>query len=217
VLDVREWDSNQKGDVAESAIRLAAARNGIGVYVPVNDHPRADMLFEIGGQVMRIQCKWARVAGDGSVLVVSTGTSRRSADGHVRGTYGEHEIDLLAAYSGEVDRAFLLPPSIFVARHQVQLRLTPSRNNQQACINLADDYDFDGAVAQLEERRHGMAEARGSSPLSSTLSSPDNAPARTIGCEQLRETLGQVIEQVAAGHEIIVTRREKPRLRMIPV
>ena len=56
----------------------------------------------------------------------------------------------------------------------VHLRLTPARNNQKALIKMAEDYDLAtmighlGAVAQLGERRHGMAEVRGSIPLSST-------------------------------------------------
>jgi hypothetical protein len=49
----------------------------------------------------------------------------------------------------------------------MRLRLTPAANNQEAAINYAADYDF-GAIAQLGERRHGMAEVVGSSPTSST-------------------------------------------------
>jgi hypothetical protein len=53
--------------------------------------------------------------------------------------------------------------------------LSPAKNNQKERINWAKDYEFAatlgplGAVAQLGERRHGMAEATGSSPVGSTL------------------------------------------------
>ncbi|HET9074276.1 MAG TPA: type II toxin-antitoxin system prevent-host-death family antitoxin [Solirubrobacteraceae bacterium] len=40
---------------------------------------------------------------------------------------------------------------------------------------------------------------------------------RTIGSDELRLTLGQVIDQVAAGEKIIVTRRGTPRIRLSPV
>ncbi len=54
----------------------------------------------------------------------------------------------------------------------IQLRLAPPRSNQRACINLANDFDFIGAVAQLGERVAGSHEVRGSSPLSSTFIRP---------------------------------------------
>ncbi len=214
---MRDWDSNRKGHVAEKAIELAAGKRGVEVYLPTSGHSRTDMVFQIGGQLLRIQCKWARLTADGACVAIQSGGFRMSYGGNQRTTYSEEEIDYLAAYAGELDRCFLLPPSIFAGKHAVQLRLAPTRNNQQAYINLADDYDFDGAVAQLEERRHGMAEARGSSPLSSTsLPSATAGSPRIMGLEQFRDTLGQVVDQVAFGQEIIVTRRGQPQVRMLP-
>ena len=213
---VVELTNNQKGVAAEAVIEAEALKHGVTVYRPLSGHSRADQIFDVGGRLLRVQVKHGHLGPGGDVLIVNTGGSYLSAAGYVRSTYAVHEIDLLAVWSSELDRCFLLPPSIFAGRSVVHLRLTPSRNNQRACITLADDFDFIGAVAQLEERRHGMAEARGSSPLSSTLSSSEQSPARTIGSDELRLTLGQVIDQVAAGEEIIVTRRGTPRIRLSP-
>jgi hypothetical protein len=73
-----------------------------------------------------------------------------------------------------------LPERWFAGKMVIQVRVGPAKNGQQSCINLAERYEFNGAVAQLEERRHGMAEARGSSPLSST---PPQPPV-TIGSDE---------------------------------
>ena len=73
-----------------------------------------------------------------------------------------------------LNRGFYLPIEEVAGMSTVHLRLTPARNNQKALIKMAEDYDLAtmighlGAVAQLGERRHGMAEVRGSIPLSST-------------------------------------------------
>ncbi len=75
---------------------------------------------------------------------------------------------------------------------------------------MARDYEF-GAVAQLEERRHGMAEARGSSPLSST--SSDEV---TIGSHEFRNRFGWYLERTAAGERFAITRRGKPYARLVP-
>ena len=103
--------------------------------------------------------------------------SRRSRGGYVVSTYREDEIDLFGVYCGSLDRCFLLPWSICAEKGVVQLRLAAPRNNQRSCINLAEDYDFPGAIAQLGERLHGMQEVAGSSPASST-STEDDRPTQ---------------------------------------
>ncbi len=81
--------------------------------------------------------------------------------------YSAKEIDAIAAYCSELDGCYLPPIAEFAESTHAHLRLAPTRNNQVRGVKWAAQYRF-GAVAQLEERRHGMAEARGSSPLSST-------------------------------------------------
>jgi hypothetical protein len=106
-------------------------------------------------------------------------------------------------YCGELDRSLLLPVSLIAGRSQICLRLRAPRNGQRACINLADDFEFDGAVAQLGERLAGSEEVRGSSPLSST---PPSHPI-TIGANPFRDKFGYWIERAAAGEEVLITRR----------
>src|SRR5207248_54150 len=69
--------------------------------------------------------------------------------GYVHTTYTLAEVDLFGVYCGALDRCFLLPAARCVGMRQIMLRLSPARNGQQACTNLADDFTFDGAVAQL--------------------------------------------------------------------
>jgi hypothetical protein len=57
-------------------------------------------------------------------------------------------------------------------RGYLHLRLAPARNNRQALVTMADDYDF-GAIAQLGERRAGSAKVAGSSPASSIEGRPE--------------------------------------------
>ncbi len=58
-----------------------------------------------------------------------------------------------------------------------------------------------------------MAEARGSSPLSST---PDRRPGSVaVGCHEFRNHFGYYLEQAAAGTDIEVSRRGKPYARLI--
>jgi hypothetical protein len=107
-------------------------------------------------------------------------------------------------YSDALDRWYFLPAGPVANRTAISLRLTPPRNGQRGCINLASDYEFYGAVAQLEERLHGMQEAGGSSPPSSTPASPS---VLSVRAHQFRNHFGYYLERAAAGDEVHVSRR----------
>ena len=207
-------DSNLKGAIAEQAIVLEATKLGVPVWLPATEHGRADMMFEIGGQTLKVQCKSGRLSQSGDVVITHLVSCRRGPDGYVRKPYARHEVDLVAVHCGELNRCFLLPVSLTAGQTAIQLRLTPPRNGQLACINLAEDFDFVGAIAQLGERLHGMQEVAGSSPASST--SRSDGPM-TVGSNPFRDKLGYWLERVARGQEVLVTFRGKPRVLLKPV
>jgi hypothetical protein len=132
--------TNQKGAIAETAIMHHAVRLGIEVYRPVVEGGRYDLIFGLDSGLLRIQCKWAARKGD--VVVVNCISCRRGREGFVRRRYTADEIDAFAAYCVDVDRCFILPIAEFPAQGAIQLRLGPTRNNQKAGINWADDYDL---------------------------------------------------------------------------
>jgi PD-(D/E)XK endonuclease len=163
---------SQKGAVAELFVALEATKLGIPVYRPVAEGGRTDMILDLRGRLLRVQCKWAN--RERNVVNVRLRTSRRSNGGYVTTTYRADEIDAVAAYCPDVDRCYLLPISLVDGRAGIHLRLERARNNQELGIKYAADYEL-GAIAQLGERCHGMAEVVGSSPTSSTSKSHDLA------------------------------------------
>jgi prevent-host-death family protein len=207
-------DSNAKGGIAELEIAAAAARLGVPVLKPLTDGGRYDLVFEIGRRLLRVQCKWASLAEDRSTIKVRMGGSRCTPHGYVLSSYSEDEIDLLAAYCGELDRCFLLPVALVAGRREIVLRIASPRNAQRACINLAKDYEFTGAVAQLGERVAGSHEVRGSSPLSSTSVALDRG--LELGAHEFRERFGYYMERAAAGEDILIRRHGRPFARLSP-
>jgi prevent-host-death family protein len=207
-------NSNGKGAVAELEVATAALKLGVAVYKPLSEHSRADLIFEIGERLWRIQCKWGALTRGADAVSVRLQTNRHSPTrGYVVSTYSQQEVDLFGVYCGELDRCFLVPLTDHLGVREIRLRLLPARNNQRACINLAEDYEFEGAIAQLGERVAGSHEVVGSSPTSSTVFDTD---VTCLGCEELRGNLGVWIDRVAAGQEVLVTRRGKPRIRLSP-
>jgi hypothetical protein len=152
--------THQRGAVAEAAIALAAIKAGIGVFKPINDGERYDLIFDLRTRLMRVQCKAA--ARCGAVVIVRCRSGRRTRHGIVMRPYTRQEIDAFAAYCAELERCFFLPIDRFSGRTAISLRLGLPRNNQRLGVNWADDYDFaatlgrqSGAVAQLGERLAG--------------------------------------------------------------
>jgi prevent-host-death family protein len=205
--------SNRKGAIAK--IAAAATELGIPVLRPIVEHGRYDLAFEIGSRILRVQCKWGSLNHDRAVVRVNLQTSWLSPAGYVLRPYSEDEIDLVAVYCGDLNRCYLLPCTLVAGRRAIHLRLTPPRNAQRASINLASEFEFSGAVAQLEERLNGIQEARGSNPLSSISLVDTAAPVQT-GSNEFRQRFGWYLERAAAGAEIHISRRGRPYARLLP-
>jgi hypothetical protein len=139
--------TDQKGAIAELAIAREAAELGVGVFKPLTDGERYDLIFDFRPQLMRVQCKRASRLGD--VLVVRCRSCRRTREWLLHRRYTAHEIDAIAAYSGELRRAYFVPFDLLAGRSTLQLRLSPSRNNQQLGINWAEDFALEARLTAL--------------------------------------------------------------------
>ena len=117
-----------------------------------------------------------------------------------------------------MDTCYLIGIGFVEGMREFRMRLAPALNGQRAALNWARDFDFStldwaavGAIAQLEERVHGMHEVAGSSPASSI--SPAPVP---VGAHQFRNHFGWYMQQAAAGHTFEVSRRGRPFARLGP-
>jgi prevent-host-death family protein len=201
-----EQDTNHKGNAAELAIAAEAARLGLSVFIPLTEHSRYDLVLEVGGRLLRVQCKWGRC--DGETILVSLKSSYHSPTrGYVVRKYAADEVDAIAVYCEHTRCCYLLPIDAVAGVGLITLRLTPARNNQRAALNLAADYEFSGAVAQLEERVAGSDEVRGSSPLSST-HDPDLGD--TVGMDEFYARLAHYVRYAERGGEVTITRWGRP-------
>jgi hypothetical protein len=172
VFALMDMTTNEKGALAEAEIFAAAVRLGVVVLRPFPENRRYDLVFDIGGRLARVQCKWGALRSD--LVVTRTSTSRHTPRGYVRTTYSPDEIDAIAIWCDPLKQCFLMPIEELAGQSYLHLRIAPSRNNQRVGVRMAEDYDLAkmitrfGAVAQLGERLAGSQKVRGSSPLSST-------------------------------------------------
>jgi PD-(D/E)XK nuclease superfamily protein len=165
--------TDQKGNIAETAITAAAVRLGVDVYRPIGEGQRYGLIFDVCSRLLRVQCKWSARCGD--VVAVRCYSSRRVAGGGVVSCgYTSAEIDVIATYCEELDTCYLLPRALWADRRHLHLRLARCRNNQVLRTNWAKDFELaatlgrHGAIAQLGERLAGSQKVAGSSPAGST-------------------------------------------------
>jgi prevent-host-death family protein len=206
-------DPNHKGNVAEAAIAAAAIKLGVDVVKPLVEHTRYDLIFDLRPQLLRVQCKWAPLKGD--VIVVRLAGSRYTSGGRqIRTTYSAAEVDAVAVYCEELDRCYLLLASLFDGMRGLHLRVATPRNGQRASLNWAQDYEMSGAVAQLGRASEWHSEGRGFE--SHQLHSSHDGAGSEVGAHEFRNHFGWYMERAAAGEQILVTRRGKPSVRLVP-
>ncbi len=155
-----------KGSIAEAAIAAEAVKLGVVVLRPLIEGRRYDLMFDIDGLLLRVQCKWGN--REGGVVSAFIRTCRLTPRGYVRTTYGASEIDAIGIYCADLDECYLIPLRDVAGQSRVQLRLTPAANGQEHAIRYAETYRLKGAIAQLGERLAGSQKVGGSSPPGST-------------------------------------------------
>ncbi|MGP0101833.1 MAG: group I intron-associated PD-(D/E)XK endonuclease [Solirubrobacteraceae bacterium] len=153
---INDLTPSQKGAVAEAAITAMAIQLGLVVLRPLCEGRRYDLMFDLEPEVLRVQCKMARRLS--GVLVVGLATNRYTPGGYVSTKYTAAEIDVIAAYSPELHRGFLIPIDEASGRRALHLRLNPTRNNQAQGIKWARDYEFAPGIDRLRSGSGGRSE-----------------------------------------------------------
>jgi hypothetical protein len=139
--------TDQKGAIAEAAIAHTALELGIGVARPLGDQ-RYDLIFDLGAEFLRVQCKWACRHRD--VIIIRCYSSRRNAEGLLRRLYAPHEVDAFAAYCAELQRCYFVPFDGLPPGGTLQLRLANPLNNQKLGVRWAEQYEFAATLGRVK-------------------------------------------------------------------
>jgi hypothetical protein len=142
---MRELTPSQKGAAAEAEVAAAAIRLHLLVLRPLAEGGRYDLIVDLGGKLLRVQCKWASRQGD---VLVARCTCRHTPRGYLRTTYAASEVDAIGLYAPSTDRCYLIPIDQVEGLAAVTLRLAPSRNNQALGIRWARDYELETSLSR---------------------------------------------------------------------
>ncbi len=124
----------------EAAILAELARRGYHVLIPWGVNQRYDLVLDLDGAFLRVQCKTGRLR-NGVVRFAA-----RSVRSNNKGTYYRDyrgEVELFLVYCQDLDRIYAVPVDDTPA-NDGWLRVDPARNGQQDRIRWARDYELPG-------------------------------------------------------------------------
>jgi hypothetical protein len=156
------------GERSEAIVMAEFLKAGYVVLMPFGDNQRYDLVIDIDGKFLRVQCKTARLIKAGAVLNFPAYSSSVHRSGGTKKGYRD-QADLFAVYSPDTGQVYILPVAE-VGESDVALRLTPPRHRYPS-VRYADNYllskwqQHHGAVAQSGERQPVKLEAAGSKPV----------------------------------------------------
>ena len=122
------------GARTEGALASALARQ-FDVYMPLYSvNGRVDLVYDRAGQLIRVQCKTARIAGTALTFHTVSQTNNIPAAYH-------GQIDEFGVYAPATNMVYLVPIAHAPSR-ACSLRLEPPLNGQAAKIRWAQDYEL---------------------------------------------------------------------------
>jgi hypothetical protein len=92
------------------------------------------------GELWRVQCKTARIEGNGTVVAFETASHNYALKNKPMRHY-RNQCDYLAAYCEQLNKVYLIPVDQ-VGTTNVKLRLVPAKNNQEKNVRWAKDYEL---------------------------------------------------------------------------
>ncbi len=122
--------TKQKGDIAEQAVILQALKLGWGVCKPIGNRLPYDLVFDVAGQLVRIQVKSAWFDEKRGNFVVDTRRTKTNRRVMVRGVYQLTDFDFAVAYIDSLHVFYVIPVQDFIA-YGSEIHLVKSDKRQR--------------------------------------------------------------------------------------
>ena len=107
-------DTKKKGDIAEQAVVLQALKQGWGVLKPIGDRLPYDLVFDIGGSLIKIQVKSAWFDVKRNNYVVDTRRTKTNRRQMLRENYKLEDFDFAVILIEDLDVFYVMPCEVFI-------------------------------------------------------------------------------------------------------
>lgn len=140
-------NTKYKGNVTEIETILAFMKLGYNVLTPYGDCERYDLVADVNGKFLKIQCKTSAPQGEDENAYRFSCRSTHTVNGQRKMTkYAEDEIDYFATcIKGQ---CYLIP--LAECGGDKVLRFSPPKNGQTRGVNFAKDYKIEVILQKYE-------------------------------------------------------------------
>ncbi len=107
-------DTKLKGDVAEYAAILEALNQGWGVLSPIGDRKPYDLVFDVGGVLIKIQVKCAWFDRSSQNFVVDNRRTKTNRRIMLRERYQKEDFDFALVYIPQNRVFYIFPVTVFI-------------------------------------------------------------------------------------------------------
>jgi hypothetical protein len=147
-------DTKLKGDIAEQAAILEALRRGWGVLNVVGDRLPYDLVFDVGGVLVKVQVKSAwfySPAGNYVADIRRTKTNRRRM---LREWYRPTDFDFALVYLEDRQLFYVFPVEVFIGyASQIQFVESDKRQRKPRSAKYRDAWELISHWAARKETR----------------------------------------------------------------
>jgi hypothetical protein len=134
--------TQKTGDISEATVVARLLQCGYVVLTPYGQNHRYDLVIEDAeGKFWRVQVKTGWLDTDNTIIKFATASSYNHTAKQKGWRHYQGQCDYFAVYVEQLDKVYFLPVND-VGVAQAQLRLTPTKNNQEKNVRWAQDYEL---------------------------------------------------------------------------
>ncbi|TAF10532.1 MAG: endonuclease [Nostocales cyanobacterium] len=123
-------DTKLKGDIAEEAATLHALKRGWGVLKPVGDRLAYDLVFDVEGNLIKIQVKYAWFDEPSGNYVVDNRRTKTNRRIMIRDVYQPSDFDFALVYVENLDLFYVFPVDVFIS-YESEIHLVEAEKRQR--------------------------------------------------------------------------------------
>jgi hypothetical protein len=127
------------GERSEAIIFAELIKRGHRVLIPYGTNHRYDLVVDVGGRFLRVQCKTGRLRG--GVVRFNTASTRANTLRAFTTPYDADQIDLFLIYCPDTDRVYALDVGEAASSNGC-LRVDPTANGQAKGIRWAAEHEL---------------------------------------------------------------------------
>lgn len=136
-----------KGNITELETAVALVRRKCGVCIPYGDRNRYDIVADVDGKLLKLQCKTSHTSDGGKTFGFKTCSVHYANGERISVGYSPGEVDYFATVFN--NKCYLVPPPSGGVPSSITLRLKQPENNQTSGINWAKKYEIGTVLSKV--------------------------------------------------------------------